>query len=149
MEAVVDMHNTSGTTPPFSVCYGHTSQKQKLAGLFANSLVVSQISLGSLMEQDFSCPVITVEVGGNLESDSLEIAREGIERYFLQDDIFAQTISRKFHHPLRLELLPHCRLQYAGTLRKNYDLALRRDIESFNFTSIGPTQPLGHIGNSP
>ena len=137
VEAVVDMHNTSGLTPPFAVCFGHSWPKQQLAGLFTQSLVVSELQLGSLMEQDFGCPTITVEVGGDRDPRSLITAQQGIEHYFLRDNLLEQAAATIFRHPLRLELIPPGRL--------NHEVTIREDIEQLNFTRVGTESPLGQV----
>jgi len=49
-EAVVDVHNTSGAGPGFCVATNNSEIMKKLAGIFSNSLVITNIKLGALMK---------------------------------------------------------------------------------------------------
>ncbi len=145
-EAVVDMHNTSGPNPAFAISYGHDPAKERLAGLFAETLIVSDLSLGSLMEQNFSGPVITVEVGGSEEPRSSLVAWQGLEKYFLKDKLF-ETPEKitTFYRPLRLELDGNRKVDYAQGPLKDCDVTIRSDIESLNFRSIGVDEFIGWV----
>ena len=147
-EAVVDMHNTSGSTLSFAASYNHSSQKEILAGIFVDTLIVSHLQMGALMEQSFTGPVITVEVGGSEDRHSFLVAMRGIENYFLKEDLFEdpRTISI-FHNPLRLELDPSSRLGYGLFPLEDRDVTIRSDIESLNFKSIGKSEKLGWVGS--
>ena len=51
--------------------------------------MITDLRLGSLMEQDFGCPVVTIEAGGSLDETSEVVAQEGVARFFLQEDLFS------------------------------------------------------------
>jgi hypothetical protein len=153
-EAIVDMHNTSGSSTAFAVTIGDSPPQRELVGLFVDRLVVTDLRLGSLMEQDCGCPVVTIEAGGSLDEESEVVAREGLENYFLSDDLFIDAQGRAeaqsegvaiFRHPLRLELSPHSRIDYADRSLHDRDITVRADIEQFNFTPIEPDQMLGWL----
>ena len=60
-EAVVDMHNTSGSGPSFGVCTHMDRQHDALVSLFTQRLIVSDLGLGALMEiSEHSYPTVTV-----------------------------------------------------------------------------------------
>ena len=146
-ESVVDMHNTSGFDSAYAISYGHSLEKQMLAGVFADTLIVSGLRVGSLMEQDFKCPVITVEVGGNKDPGSFVVAMEGIEKYFLKEKLFENSGEISiFHNPLRLELASRIQIGHAidGPLIGK-DITIRSDIESLNSVTIGTGEPLGWL----
>lgn len=64
-EAVIDMHNTSGSGPSFGVCTHMDRQHDALVSFFTQRLIVSNLSLGALMDiSEYSYPTVTVEVGG-------------------------------------------------------------------------------------
>ena len=157
-EFVVDMHNTSGMTPAFAVSFGHSLEKQILAGNFVNTLVVSQLRIGSLMEQDFKGPTITVEVGGSADPKSLTVATEGMDKYFLRENLF--ELSRQvsiINNPLRLELSSDVKavcqanhkkqvsykVGYSESILEGKDITLRNDIESLNLKTIEANECLG------
>ncbi len=82
-EAVVDMHNTSGSGPSFGVCTHMDRQHDALVSFFTQRLIVSNLGLGALMEiSESSVPTVTVEVGGRLDEQAHELAWEGLCRYF-------------------------------------------------------------------
>lgn len=147
-EAVVDMHNTSGSGPSFGVCTHMDRQHDALTSLFTQRLIVSQLGLGALMDiSEHSYPTVTVEVGGRLDEDAHELAYEGMCRYFE-----AQTVLDEgdtdwgldlLRDPIRLELNDHVTLTYAGESRDNYDITLAEDIEHHNFGTVSPDTLLG------
>ena len=49
-EAVIDLHNTSGSGPSFGVCTHMDRQHDALVSLFTQRLIVSNLGLGALME---------------------------------------------------------------------------------------------------
>ena len=145
-EAVIDLHNTSGSSSAFAVSIGDAPERQALASVFVARAVITDLRLGSLMEQDLGCPVVTVEAGGSLDETSLVVAQEGIERYFCREDIFKDPDSiLLLRHPLRLELAPHSRIDYADRPLHDRDITVRADIEKFNFEPVNHRSPLGWL----
>ena len=87
-EAVIDIHNTSGSSPDFGVVTQEDSYHESLVALFTKKLVVSQLRLGSLMEQTrVDRPVVTVECGGAQDLGSEFIAYRGLLRYALEQEL--------------------------------------------------------------
>ncbi len=147
-EAVVDIHNTSGSGPAFGVCRYTDRNHEALVALFTRRMVVSDLDLGSLMElTEAHCPTVTVEVGGRLDAEAHELAYEGLCRYFRGDDVLQPERSdwdlEQFAHPIRLELQEHVTLTYAETPSENYDITLRPDIEHHNFGGVRTDTQLG------
>ena len=62
-EAVIDLHNTSGSGPAFSVSVKDLPEHIALASHFTRRLIHTDIRLGSIMEQNFGCPIVTIEAG--------------------------------------------------------------------------------------
>jgi hypothetical protein len=145
-EAVIDMHNTSGSSSAFAVTVGNSAEQRALVNLFADRQIVTDLRLGSLMEQDCGCPIITVEAGGSLDESSALVARQGLENYFMAPDLFANTGEvATFRHPLRLELRAHSRIDYADRSLHDHDITVRGDIEHFNFVPLATTEMLGWL----
>lgn len=145
-EAVVDMHNTSGSSAAFSVTIGDTPTQRSLVSQFVDRLIVTDLRLGSLMEQDLGCPVVTIEAGGSQDEASEVVAREGLRNFFTNDDLYAETDGVAiFRHPLRLELAQHSRIDYAERALHDRDITVRADIEHFNFAPIDPDDLLGWL----
>jgi hypothetical protein len=145
-EAVVDLHNTSGSSDAFSISIGDTPERRALASRWVNRLIITDLRLGSLMEQDFGCPVITVEAGGSQDAAADIAARRGIERYFMDDDLFKPSEDLVLlRHPLRLELAAHSRIDYADRPLHDRDIVVRDDIERFNFAPVNAGDLLGWL----
>ena len=147
-EAVIDMHNTSGSGPSFGVCTYMDRQHDALVSLFTQRLIVSNLGLGALMEiSEHSYPTVTVEVGGRLDDDAHELAYEGMVRYFQARTVLAHEETdwglELLRDPIRLELLDHVTLTYADEPSANYDITLKTDIEHHNFGGVSPDTLLG------
>ncbi|MGH1348372.1 MAG: succinylglutamate desuccinylase [Nannocystales bacterium] len=143
-EAVIDLHNTSGSNPAFSVTIGDSPQLRALSSLFAAQMIVTDLRLGSLMEQDFGCPIVTIEAGGSQDDAAAGVCDAGFERFFHRADVFADPGEvTLLEHPYRLELQPHARIDFAEHALPGRDLTMRSDIERFNFAPVPPSEPLG------
>ena len=163
-EAVVDMHNTSGSSAAFTVAIGDDPAQRALAGLFTRRLIVTDLRLGALMEQEFGCPVVTVEAGGSRDEAAAVVAGAGLRNYFTAQSLFfseneksAPAEDKKsapglapdievYRHPLRLELTPRTRIDYATSPLPDRDITMRADIEKYNFTAVGPEDDLAWLG---
>ena len=150
-EAVVDMHNTSGSGPSFGVCTHLDRQHDALVSLFTRRLIVSHLHLGALMEiSDAACPTVTVEVGGRLDDEAHLLAFEGLQRYATADRVLAAEHETDWgleilRDPIRLELQDGVTLAYGDTPRAGHDITLRADIEHHNFGTVDSSTPLGWI----
>ena len=147
-EAVIDMHNTSGSGPSFGVCTHMDRQHDALVSLFTQRLIVSNLNLGALMEiSEHSYPTVTVEVGGRLDEAAHELAYEGICAYFKAPRVLAHEETdwglELLRDPIRLELRDNVTLTYAEQPCANYDITLKPDIEHHNFGSVAPDTLLG------
>lgn len=145
-EAVIDLHNTSGSSPAFSVTIDDSPEQRALTGLFVQRMIVTDLRLGSLMEQDVGCPIVTIEAGGSQDELSEVVATQGLENYFHSEELYQETEGVVlFRHPLRLELSPHSRLDYADRALHDRDITVRIDIENFNFAPVETSQMLGWL----
>jgi hypothetical protein len=145
-EAVIDMHNTSGSSPAFSVSIGDSPQQRALTGIFVQRMIVTDLRLGSLMEQDAGCPIVTIEAGGSQDELAGVVAYQGLENYFHTEDLYRETEGVVlFRHPLRLELSPHSRIDYSDRALHDRDITVRHDIENFNFAPVEVEQMLGWL----
>jgi hypothetical protein len=151
-EALVDMHNTSGSGPAFGVCTYMDRQHDALVSLFTQRLIVSDLGLGALMEiSESSIPTVTVEVGGRLDEEAHTLAYEGLCRYFLAETVLDQGDTdwglELLRDPIRLELNPNVTLTYAEAPSNTYDVTLKTDIEHHNFGTVSVDTLLGWAGS--
>ncbi|WP_347136752.1 succinylglutamate desuccinylase/aspartoacylase domain-containing protein [Parahaliea mediterranea] len=153
-EAVIDMHNTSGSGPAFGVCTHRDRHHDALVALFTERLVVSHLGLGALMEiSEHNYPTVTVEVGGRLDEDAHRLAAEGLARYLLAERVLAEEGNEHalelFLDPIRLELNAGIALTYADHAAPDADVTLLPDVERHNFGVVRPEQALGWARGDP
>ena len=147
-EAIVDMHNTSGSSHSFAVAYHDSPAKRNLAGIFVDCLIASHLQVGSLMEQDqkLGVPIVTIEAGGVQDPNTKANAWRGLEKYFLQEDLYQPSKDiAVFHNPLRLELAADTSIDYADRSLPDVKVTLCKDIEKFNFYPVNKDDTLGWL----
>jgi len=151
-ECLVDVHNTSGRSPAFAVAPREDPAHEALASIFCCHLVITDLTLGSLMEVSADpCPAITVECGSAHDARSDEVAWTGLMRFVAAPDVLTPTRESQaielYHHPVRLEFEPGTRLAWHESPQPGADLTLRTDLERFNFGTADPAVPLGWLGS--
>ncbi|WP_440875819.1 hypothetical protein [Thalassotalea sp. PLHSN55] len=147
-EAIVDLHNTSGRGPAFSVCTQSSDDNVSLTSLFCSTMILSHLSLGALMEQKFNCPTITLECGGSQDNEAHELAYEGINRYCSSElihDCHHNNPVEIIHTPLRLQLKSGVDLTYADKNTSADGVILKFDLEKFNYGIAQRGQSFGWI----
>ncbi|RDH43252.1 succinylglutamate desuccinylase/aspartoacylase domain-containing protein [Zooshikella ganghwensis] len=146
-EAIIDIHNTSGKGPDFSVSISADQQHQQLVSLFTNQMIITEIKLGALMElSERSVPSVTIECGGANCNTSHAVAYQGLLRYLQEENLYSTVIPKALeimYHPVRLQVKENTIINYASQYCSYTDLTLREDIEQFNFGVITPEMPLG------
>ncbi len=150
-EAVVDIHNTSGSGPGFGVAVSSDEQHQALVSLFSDVLVTNDLRIGALMEiADHLCPTATIECGGRMDRQADELAFRGIQAFMNEPQILSRDVQcvdvNIVQNPVRLELDADCGLTYASTREDNYDLVLLPDIERLNYGAVAEGTHLGWVG---
>jgi len=148
-ELVVDLHNTSGSGPAFAVCTEVTNHALSIISLFCKNVIVSGIKLGALMEQDFNCPVVTIECGGSQDQQAHHIAFQGIQQIaqIKETKNVANQEVNIIHQPLRLKLRSKVCLSYGLFNSGNSGVILLSSIENTNFNGAGKGQFLGWLDN--
>ena len=137
-EAVIDVHNTSGSGPSFAVSINADRRHLALVSLFTRRLVLTDLRLGSLMEiSEYLVPTVTIECGGRLDDNAHTVAWAGIDHFFTRDTLWDALPSpdavEVMHHPVRLELSDACTPAYADAPDPDMPLTLRSDIDRHNF----------------
>lgn len=151
-ETVIDIHNTSGQSPSFGVVTAAHRQHEALISLFTDKLVITELRLGSLMEQSTARrPVVTVECGGAQQSASDTLALGGLMKYALDQQIPPHSEEFDFdlyHHPVRLELEEGLRLAFADQPVLGVELTLLADLDRYNFGVAPAGTLLGWLGSA-
>lgn len=147
---VVDLHNTSGSGPAFAVSVSDHPEIKQLASIFTSEMVITQLIVGSLMEQNFNCPVVTIECGGANDQASHQMAFEGLVR-FTQTEKLEQNNKlalQIFKHPARVKAHQGIALHFGTANNDDFDIVLLESIEQFNYRTIQAGTSLGWINRS-
>ncbi len=152
-EALIDMHNTSGTGPSFGVTINLDERHLALTSLFTERLMYTDLRLGALMEfSERDVPTVTIEVGGAQDDHAHALAYEGLQRYIAAEDVLVTPAADwnldVLRQPVRVELNDGIRLAYGESPSTDADLTLRADIEHLNFGVVKTDVCLGWVGES-
>jgi len=149
-ECLIDIHNTSGSSPSFGVTTFMDSKHNALVSLFTHRIIVTDLSLGSLMEISESIlPAVTIECGGAADEESSVLATEGLIKYLTFDDVLTEGHSdlllEHFENPVRLELKQGASIAYGDSHSVSHSVTLRADIENQNFGYVDSSYRLGFL----
>lgn len=150
-EALIDLHNTSGRSPCYTITTKIGDKQKALTAIFSNQLVVTDLRLGSLMEAtEMDIPTIAVECGGNHDPQSDRIAFEGLTRFIHADSLFPPGERHPkvsvFEHPLRVELREGTTVAYGTAPVKEADCTFRPNADALNFNMLHPGEQIGWVG---
>ncbi|MCL6415344.1 succinylglutamate desuccinylase/aspartoacylase family protein [Aestuariirhabdus sp. Z084] len=149
-EALLDIHNTSGSGPAFGVCVNGDMRHRALASLFTHDLIVTDLRLGALMELgEDRQPTVTIECGGSGDPAANLVAREGIFRFLCSDQVLSSTAASSvttYPNPLRLELAEDTCLRYSDDPKTTGDLILATDAEALNYGTASAQEPIARLG---
>lgn len=147
-EMVIDLHNASSPSPTFAISSMITTETLSLASFFCQTLILSDLKIGSLMELSYICPFITIECGGSHDEQAHEVAFSGISHIancenidYMHQDKNVEIIYR----PLRLQLKKGVDLSYAEHDEGYRGITLKNNIECFNFGGANQDEMIGWI----
>lgn len=150
-EAVLDIHNTSGSGPSFAVVTNADPRHIALSTLFTQHLIITDLRLGAIMEfEQGGFPVTTIECGGCHDPQAHQLAIDGVKRFARKKELFdAESLSSSvvvYKHPLRVELVEGSEITYGDQPVNGPDLTLHSDVEHFNFGVAATGSVLGWLG---
>ncbi|OZG74463.1 hypothetical protein BTA51_05510 [Hahella sp. CCB-MM4] len=150
-ECLIDLHNTSGSGPAFAVAVLRDENHLALTSLWTNDLIVTDLRLGALMEiSEQNVPTVTIECGGANDRPSLLIAKEGLQRYFQNEEVLAKPQENYavtcYRNPVRLELKPGFQVAYTDDKYCDADITLSVDADRLNYGSLPPDEPIARLG---
>jgi hypothetical protein len=150
-EAIIDLHNTSGSSPAYASGSIITANVLSLASSFCRTMLLSDFKVNSLMEQKFGCPFVTIECGSSHDEQSHEIAYEGIKHISYCENIsnFHQEKQLEIiYEPLRLQLKEDVNLSYGDHDEGSLGVTLKNNIEQYNFGGAAQGQMLGWLDSN-
>lgn len=150
---VLDIHNTSGRGPAFGVAVANSNAIARLLSPFTDRLIVTHLVVGSLMEQNFNCPVVTLECGGASDPSAHACAVAGLRQLLSSlEQPAALPQLTLYQHPVRVQLRAGHSLGYGSRSNSSATLTLRADVEQLNSQPTEPgtcigwlTQPLADV----
>ncbi|MGB1199711.1 MAG: hypothetical protein ACPG46_11735 [Thalassotalea sp.] len=147
-ECVIDLHNTPGSGPAFAVSTIITPEVLSLTSLFCDTIILSGLKIGALMETNFHCPMVTIECGSSTDEQAHETAFQGISQlsecpciYHYNQKTPVEIISK----PIRLQLKSNIELSYSEHDEGYEGVTLKAAIEQFNFGHARKDQMLGWV----
>lgn len=149
-ECVIDIHNTSGSSPSFGVTTFMDERHDALVSLFTHRMIVTDLKLGSLMEiSETLMPTVTIECGGAQDLESNALATEGLSRYLTLDDVLSKQHGDMtlefFHNPMRLELHEDKDIAYGDHHLIEAGVTLLPSVENYNFGFVDSATRLGFV----
>lgn len=150
-EAIIDVHNTSGSGPAFGVTTFMDPRHEALVSLFTHRIIVTDLSLGALMEiSEVRFPTVTVECGGAQDLEAHRLAEEGLIEFARRDDVLtpppADFALEFFYNPMRLELRQGASICYRDSPSPEHDVTLPPQVEHLNFGFVDAGISLGFVG---
>lgn len=145
-EAVIDLHNTSGSGPAFCVSIKDQPEHIALASHFTRRVIHTDIRLGSIMEQDFACPIVTVEAGGAQDQDADNNAFRGLRSFVTAQNVFERKQDMEIlRQPRRLEIHSDATICFAASPDARKHITISQDVEKLNFGVTRPSHVLGWV----
>ncbi|MDP3936939.1 MAG: succinylglutamate desuccinylase/aspartoacylase family protein [Deltaproteobacteria bacterium] len=137
-EALVDVHNTTGHTPPYGVGTIVADPQLHLVSLFASAYVHSDLRLGTLVEAtEHEFPSVVIECGMAGEAASDALAKAGLERYLGAGDLepIREAVSgiTVVGRPIRVNIRTGARMAFGDAPVPGADITIRSDIDGENF----------------
>jgi len=147
-EILVDLHNCAGSGPAFAVAPIITPEVLSITSYFCQTIILSGLQLGSLMERKFDCPMIAVRCGGSNDEQSHHIAYQGLKQLTLNEQSKGFDQNRAvdiIYNPLRLELKPHTSLSYGDHDEGVIGVCIKLNIEQLNYGISRKDQMIGWV----
>jgi hypothetical protein len=147
-ELIVDLHNTTGRSSAFSVSRYECPLELALNSFFCARMILTRLKVGSIMDQDFGCPFLTLECGGANDETAHQVAYHGIEALAWCDDF---SLGHHFwpvqvmEHPMRVEIMAGTTLAFDAKNQPEIDLCLVDDIENRNLDITPADHCLGWV----
>jgi succinylglutamate desuccinylase len=147
--ACIDIHNNTGLNPHYAAVNRIRSEFLRLASLFSPKIVYFTRPAGTLSHA-FSrhCPAVTLECGQAGEIHGADHSMAFLETCLHMNDISTAPVDAEavhLYHMVATVKVPNDVLFGFG--RVPVDLALREDLDKFNFCELPAGTPFGDLNN--
>ena len=146
LEAALDLHNTTGESPPHAIVPVGWREAEALAATCCELVLRWSLDAGTLMEAlSPRCPSVAVECGIAGVSSGREFAA-GVLRRFLDAQLTdPRRPERLYETAERVEVLDGIRFAFREELDAELDLALRPDLDAHNFGLLPAGTRMGRV----
>ncbi len=148
-ECVIDNHNNTGHNPPYAIATRVEPDYLRLASLFAERFVHSDLRIGSLMEAVTEVPCVTIECGRVGDPRAARTTRRGIDRLFglaHLSEIGESTSSLQvLESMVRVRARSGLRLAVDKGNHPEADLTISDDIDRHNFETLPAGTRIGWV----
>ena len=147
--ACIDVHNNTGLNPHYAAVNRIRSDYLRLASLFSSKVVYFTMPTGTLSHSmsEF-CPSLTLECGQAGEIHGTDHSLEFLETCLNLDEISLQPVDADAVHLFHMVATVFIRPEVLfGFGRVPTDLALRDELDHYNFCELPPGTSFGQLNN--
>lgn len=147
-EAILDMRNTLGSSPAFAFSHLVTPEILTLASFFTSTLVLTEVNKGTLLAQDFNCPMLRIECGESQDEQSHEIAYHGIKTFIHCPNLFEHRQDKDvkiIYKPMRFQVKEGKELTFAKHDEGEEGVTLKTNLDILNYGIAHPGQLIGWV----
>lgn len=142
-EALVDLHNASGSNPSFAITTRVDRHRSGLVSLFTRRCVHADVRLGTLIEAlESVCPAVVIECGRAGEAAADRCGTDGLADYFQRDTLPTCDDITLYRRMIRVTVREGLDVVVANQ-PSGAPLTVRSDLERLNFERIAPGTSLG------
>jgi hypothetical protein len=147
--ACIDIHNNTGLNPHYAAVNRIRSEFLRLASLFSSKVVYFTTPQGTLSHSLAQyCPAVTLECGQAGEIHATDHSMAYVDTCLHMDDISGAPVDaeavRLFHMAATVKI---CNGVLFGFGDAPADLALREDLDQFNFCELPAGTSFGDLNN--
>ncbi len=140
LDAVLDVHNTSGNNPDFVIVGVEDAVHTALASSFSSRLLAWRLQLGTLAEVfEGRCPALTLEAGTAHSAAADAIAADAVWRFATMQNIEAPPSSSTptmYRDPMRVRLRPDVTIAFGDAAASAADVVCDADVDRSNFVDV-------------
>lgn len=147
-EAIIDLRNTPGSSPAFAFSHVVTPKILTLASFFTSSLVLTEVNQGTLLAQDFDCPILRIECGERRDEQAHEVAYQGMKTFIQCPNLLQHHQEQDvkiIYKPLRLQVAEGVDLQFDTHDEGELGVTLKTNLDILNYGGAQAGQLIGWV----